>query len=342
MNERKLSNFCLLLLVFSMLLRLICATGADARMAESVPVAQTEPDEPAAPAAQQLRVWPVRVIRDGNASEAEPWEQLPGTADRQTDDAERAPALTFSPEEADAITIAGACTYSVDKQALLTRPSALDFSGAGPKVLIVHTHSSEAYTQEAGWEYDESDPLRTENADRSIIRVGDEIASVLEAHGIETLHDTALNDYPTYNGAYARMETTIERYLAEYPSIRMVLDVHRDAAADADGEQVGFTAQIEGERCAQVMLVVGTDEGGLTHPDWEENLANALKLQAVLNRRCPGLCRNLDLRTERFNQHETPGSLLAEFGSTGNTLREAIRAGRHFAEGLAELIEGLS
>ena len=342
MNERKLSNFCLLLLVFSMLRRLICATGADARMAESVPAAQTEPDEPAAPAAQQLRVWPVRVIRDGNASEAEPWEQTPGTADRQTDDAERAPALTFSPEEADAITIAGACTYSVDKQALLTRPSALDFSGEGPKVLIVHTHSSEAYTQEAGWEYDESDPLRTENADRSIIRVGDEIASVLEAHGIETLHDTALNDYPTYNGAYARMETTIERYLAEYPSIRMVLDVHRDAAADADGEQVGFTAQVDGERCAQVMLVVGTDEGGLTHPDWEENLANALKLQAVLNRRCPGLCRNLDLRTERFNQHETPGSLLAEFGSTGNTLREAIRAGRHFAEGLAELIDGLS
>lgn len=230
----------------------------------------------------------------------------------------------------------------MDKQALLTRPSALDFSGEGPKVLIVHTHSSEAYTQEAGWEYDESDPLRTENADRSIIRVGDEIASVLEAHGIETLHDTALNDYPTYNGAYARMETTIERYLAEYPSIRMVLDVHRDAAADADGEQVGFTAQVDGERCAQVMLVVGTDEGGLTHPDWEENLANALKLQAVLNRRCPGLCRNLDLRTERFNQHETPGSLLAEFGSTGNTLREAIRAGRHFAEGLAELIDGLS
>ena len=122
----------------------------------------------------------------------------------------------------------------------------------------------------------------------------------------------------------------------------MVLDVHRDAAADADGEQVGFTAQVDGERCAQVMLVVGTDEGGLTHPDWEENLANALKLQAVLNRRCPGLCRNLDLRTERFNQHETPGSLLAEFGSTGNTLREAIRAGRHFAEGLAELIDGLS
>lgn len=344
MNERKLSNFCLLLLAFSMLLRLFCATGADARMAEGVPAAQTEPDKPTMSAEQpQLRVWPVRVIRKGsNSSDAEPWEQSPGTAGENLDETPDRPALTFSPEEADAITIAGGCTYSVDKRALLTRPSALDFSGEGPKVLIVHTHSSEAYTQEAGWEYDESDPLRTENTGRSIIRVGDEIASVLEAHGIETLHDTALNDYPTYNGAYARMETTIERYLAEYPSIQMVLDVHRDAAADADGNQVGFTTQLEGEDCAQVMLVVGTDEGGLTHPGWEENLANALKLQAILNRRSPGLCRNLDLRTERFNQHETGGSMLAEFGSTGNTLREAIRAGRHFAEGLAELIGGLS
>ena len=211
----------------------------------------------------------------------------------------------------------------------------------GPKVLIVHTHSSEAYTQETGWEYEESDLLRTEEPSRSIIRVGDEIASVLESHGIEVLHDTALNDYPTYNGAYARMETTIERYLKEYPSIQMVLDVHRDAAADAAGNQVDFTTQLDGESCAQIMLVVGTDQGGLTHPGWQENLANALKLQALLNRRYPGLCRDLDLRTERFNQHETSGSLLAEFGSTGNTLREAIRAGRCFAEGVAELIEGL-
>ena len=85
------------------------------------------------------------------------------------------------------------------------------------------------------------------------------------------------------------------------------------------------------------IISVGT-VGGLEHPGWQENLANALKLQALLNRAYPGLCRNLDLRTERFNQHETSGSLLAEFGSTGNTLREAIRAGRCFAEGLSELI----
>lgn len=325
MNERKLSNFCFLLLAFSMLVRTGCALGAQAA--------------PASAAEPQTRLWRVELHRGGaeTAAAAEA-----GAEASDEPDEPRTPALCFCAEEAEAITIQGGCTYTVDKAALLTRPSALDFSGEGPKVLIVHTHSSEAYTQEAGWEYTESDPLRTETRERSVIRVGDEIAEVLRSHGIETLHDTALNDYPTYSGAYARMQTTIEGYLAQYPSIQIVLDVHRDAAVDAGGEQVGFTAQIEGASTAQVMLVVGTDEGGLEHPDWQENLANALKLQTLLERSYPGLCRGLDLRTERFNQHETPGSLLVEFGSTGNTLREAIRAGRCFAEGLAELIEGLS
>ncbi len=86
----------------------------------------------------------------------------------------------------------------------------------------------------------------------------------------------------------------------------MVLDVHRDAAADADGEQVGFGAGRWGALRA-LMLVVGTDEGGLTRPDWEENLANARWLQAVLNRRCPGLCRNLDLRRSASTSTRRPG-----------------------------------
>lgn len=322
MNERKTGNFCMLLLAFSVLLRTGCAITAGA--ADGAGKMEAE--------AAETRVWKLELLR------AESEEAIPEAENAGAGEAEA--RLTFSAEEAEAISIQGGCSYTVDKAALLCQPSTLDFSGEGPKVLIVHTHSSEAYTQETGWEYTESDPLRTETRERSVIRVGDEIAEVLEKRGIEVLHDTALNDYPTYDGAYARMQTTIETYLAQYPSIQMVIDVHRDAAMDAAGEQVAFTTELDAEACAQIMLVVGTDEGGLTHPQWRENLANALKLQAVLNRKSPGLCRALDLRTERFNQHETPGSLLVEFGSTGNTLREAICAGRRFAEGLVELIEG--
>ena len=96
----------------------------------------------------------------------------------------------------------------------------------------------------------------------------------------------------------------------------------------------------DGARCAQLMLVVGTDEGGLTHPRWQENLANALKLQALVNRSAPGLCRDIDLRTERFNQHETDGSLLCEFGASGNTLSQALRSARVFADALVTFVQG--
>ena len=193
---------------------------------------------------------------------------------------------------------------------------------------------------EAGFEYPESDALRTLDERYSVIRVGDEIADILTEAGISVLHDTQPNDYPNYNGAYERMRQTIEGYLAEYPSIQMVLDIHRDAAEDADGNPVALTADVDGDACAELMLVVGTDEGGLSHPNWQENLANALKLQVLLNRSAPGLCRNLNLRTERFNQHETPGSLLVEVGASGNTLAEALRSARILGQALAVFLRG--
>ena len=327
MNERKLRRFCTAMILFAMLTRLLDGVGAG-RFAFSEDSAEAE-----------TRVWPVRLLAAKPADE--PSDEIAELPAENSEPPERQIAAevtqlpeAFSAAEADAITIAGACSYAVDKAALLTRPSALTAKADGPKVLIVHTHTSEAYTPEPGWEYESSDPLRTGDAEHSVVRLGTRVAELLNAHGIETLHDTALNDYPSYNGAYERMRQTIEGYLAQYPSIEMVLDLHRDAANDPAGMPVAFTAEVDGARCAQLMLVVGSDEGGLTHPDWKENLANALKLQALLNRIAPGLCRDIDLRTERFNQHETPGSLLVEFGCTGNTLAEALRSADYLAQAL--------
>ena len=329
MNERKLRRFCTAMILFATLTRLLGGVGAG-RFAFSEDPAEAE-----------TRVWPVRLLAAKPADEPpDKTAELP-VENSEPPERQLAAEVTnlpeaFSTAEADAITIAGACSYAVDKAALLTRPSALTAKADGPKVLIVHTHTSEAYTQEPGWEYESSDPLRTGDAQHSVVRLGTRVAELLNAHGIETLHDTTLNDYPSYNGAYERMRQTIEGYLEQYPSIEMVLDLHRDAADDPAGMPVAFTAEVDGARCAQLMLVVGTDEGGLTHPDWPENLANALKLQALLNRIAPGLCRDIDLRTERFNQHETPGSLLVEFGCTGNTLAEALRSADYLAQALCD------
>ena len=337
-NDSFESRFCIGLIVFAAAMRLVLAVGA-ADAAPSGTVAAPEPD-----------VFLLEIL--AAAPEDTPEEALPAVTQQEPDEIPEepepepepeAPACSppvFTAEEADAIELAGACSYTPDKQALLLRPSALDFDQDGPTVLIVHTHSSEAYTMETGFEYPESDELRTQDSRYSVIRVGEELASILTDAGISVLHDTVPNDYPNYNGAYERMRQTIEGYLAEYPTIQMVLDIHRDAAEDADGNPVALTAEVGGEDCAELMLVVGTDEGGLSHPDWQENLANALKLQALLNRAAPGLCRSLDLRTERFNQHETPGSLLIEIGSTGNTLAEALRSARILADALIVQIRG--
>ena len=314
------NRFCMSLVAFAVIVRLLLATGAAAAVDEAfgrAPQAQApEPDI----LTLEILAAPEPIVPPEPQPEAEP---------EPASEPEPEPTYTppvFSAEEADGIRIAGACSYTPDKQTLLLQPSSLDFQQDGPTVLIVHTHSSEAYTMEAGFEYPESDELRTQDSRYSVIRIGDEIAQILQDAGIEVLHDTEPNDYPNYNGAYERMRQTIEGYLAAYPTIQMVLDLHRDAAEDAGGVPVALTAYPDGEACAELMLVVGTDEGGLPHPDWQENLANALKLQALLNRSAPGLCRDLDLRTERFNQHETLGSLLVEVGASGNTLAEALRA----------------
>ena len=340
MKYRSMENrFCMSLVAFAVIVRLLLATGVSAALDSAVGlVPKLEvPDEP--------DVFLLEILEPETAPSEPPVQPeiaaaSEAPAEQETEAEPVDPPLVFSADEADAIGIVGACSYQPDKQALLTRPSALSLSDDGPAVLIVHTHSSEAYTMEAGFEYPESDALRTLDERYSVIRVGDEIADILTEAGISVLHDTQPNDYPNYNGAYERMRQTIEGYLAEYPSIQMVLDIHRDAAEDADGNPVALTAEADGEACAELMLVVGTDEGGLSHPDWQENLANALKIQTLLNRSAPGLCRNLNLRTERFNQHETPGSLLVEVGASGNTLAEALRSARILGQALAVFLRG--
>ena len=330
MNHQRIHRFCLALMLAAMLVRLAGQVQAYLDWKHSLAPTLWRVDIDAAPTELVCRTpLPAGLSPVSSAApEAdEPSGELPAASEEDAapeEPSQNAPAepsepLTFSPEEADAIVITGGCTYTYEKQALLMQPSTLDFSGDGPKILIVHTHASEAYTPEPGFTYEPSDTLRTQDETRSVIRLGSEIARILEDAGIETLHDTT-----------------------QYPSIQMVLDVHRDAVEDRAGFPAALTANIDGEEYARLMLVVGTDEGGLTHPRWQENLANALKLQALVNRSAPGLCRDIDLRTERFNQHETDGSLLCEFGASGNTLSQALRTARVFADVLVSFINGVA
>ena len=224
----------------------------------------------------------------------------------------------------------------------LQQPFSAVLTGEGPQVLILHTHGSEGYTPAPGEEVVWSGNYRTTDTRYNVVRVGDEIARVLGEAGISVLHDRTLYDYPSYNEAYDRSLAAVQTYLAQYPSIQFVLDVHRDAIEDADGNQYKVVSAVEEGTAAQMTLVVGSDGSGLTHPNWMDNLRLAVALQEETLRQYPTLMRPMLLRNSRYNQHVAPGALLLEVGAAGNAPEEAVLAGQLFAQSMAEVLQARS
>jgi len=222
--------------------------------------------------------------------------------------------------------------YQIDMDSIISGSADIKVSGSSPQVLIIHTHGSEAYEPEEGNTYIPSDPSRTQDKEHNMVRVGEEFCSVLEKNGISFIHDTALYDYPSYTGSYNRSMEAIDKYLEKYPSIKIVLDLHRDAL-EGDGKTYKVSASLPSKApCAQVMLVIGTDYNGLSHPNWKENLAFAAKLQKAADKKYETLMRPMVISGSRYNQQATSGSLIVEIGTNGNTLNEALCAARLFAD----------
>lgn len=252
------------------------------------------------------------------------------------------PTTDGSYPSSDGVFLYNRTNLAVDMDALAHGPVELTGSGDGPRILIIHTHATEAYTQEGQDVYEESDPYRTTDEGHNMLRVGDEMAAAFAQAGLNVLHDRTLHDYPNYNGAYTRSQETVERYLAAYPSISIVLDVHRDALMGEDGTVYKVMAdETVAPNCAQVLFVVGTDESGGNHPNWRKNLSLAIALERKLNEDAPTLARPITLRKSNFNQQLSPGSLLVEVGTHGNSLQEAITAARNFAQLAAPVLKEL-
>ena len=226
-----------------------------------------------------------------------------------------------------------------DVAALASAPIHITLSD-GPQILILHSHGSEAYTPSGADLYEESDPYRTTDCNYNMVRVGEEISQVLQEQGFHVIHDTTLYDYPSYNEAYDRSLNAAQRWLTQYPSIQVVLDIHRDALTGENDTIYKTVSPQGGDQAAQVMLVVGTD-GSKKHPLWKENLTFAMRIQQQLLDDHDTLARPMVLRSSRFNQHLSVGSVLVEVGTHGNTLQEALLGARLFAESTAKVLEGL-
>ncbi len=278
------------------------------------------------------------------AEAARPITVLPSQMPSGLPDEEAVKAITISPtsesgyETASKLFIKNEAGLSIDIEAMLKAKLPVKFSGDGPHVLIIHTHGSEAYTPDAKNLYVQTDPDRTEDKRFNMIRVGDEVEKILKDRGVSVVHDRNLYDYPSYNGSYSRALEAIGKQMKKTPSIKMIIDIHRDSMTAQDGSVYKTVCEIDGEQASQIMLVMGSNAGGLPHANWKSNLTVAVKLQKIVQEKYPGLMRPINLRKERFNQHATQGSMIVEIGTAGNTLDESLMAARMFSDALASLL----
>lgn len=209
-----------------------------------------------------------------------------------------------------------------------------------PQVLIVHTHATESYMLEDTAYYTDSFAPRNRDNTKNMVKIGETVAQRLNSAGIKTLHSKTQHDYPEYTGSYSRSAETIRWYLKKYPSIKIVLDLHRDSISDGDTDKQKLVTKINGKKAAQIMLVMGSQTGSVTgHPNWQENLKLAFKLQQKTEELYPTLARPLMLASKLYNQHLTKGSLLIEFGTDANTLAEAEYSAELMATAIAETLK---
>ena len=234
--------------------------------------------------------------------------------------------------------------YDIDADELRTMdyPSSLACPDAAeddsPLVLIIHTHTTEAYVDDGGDGYCEKTEYRTSDPEKNVVAVGRVILDRLNERGIPALQCTSIHDDGDFYKSYERSEADVKEYLKKYPSIRHILDVHRDSVTRGDNEQVATLSSVDGKRAAQLMFVVGTDEFGADHPGWKQNLKVAVSLQLRLNSSYKNIARPISLRGASFNEQYSPGYLLLEVGSCANTLEEAKLSAAAFADIYADVI----
>lgn len=238
------------------------------------------------------------------------------------------------------IAVKNRSTTAVDIAAALQTPLTQHLTDtAEPQVLIVHTHTTEGYMQYDTGYYNAADRARTADLSRSVCAVGAAVVKALQAGGVAAVQDTTVHDSPQYSGAYTRSAETVQRVLEKHPSVRLVLDLHRDAVMEGEKTLVKPTVEVKGKKAAQMMIVVGVvSTKALPNPNCAQNLALAAQWQKALTAVNEDLMRPLSTVASRYNQHLFPGYLLVEVGSEGNTVEEATYSGELLAQTLLQIL----
>ena len=202
-------------------------------------------------------------------------------------------------------------------------------------IILFHTHSCESYTSSEKYPYTPTGNYRTTDLNFTVTRVGTELETYLKKYNYNVVHNTDYHDYPAYNGSYTRSLKTVENILQTTPS-DIIIDIHRDAIGSRN--DYAPTVRIGDEEAAQLMFVIGTDAGGLWHPNWRENLKFALKIQSKAEEMYPGLFKTMMLTESRYNQHTGKYASIIEVGATGNTLEQCLTSMKYLAEVMHEVM----
>ena len=200
-------------------------------------------------------------------------------------------------------------------------------------IVIFHTHTCESYTPTEQFNYEQTGNFRTTDLNYSVVRVGEELTQNLVKYGFNVNHDKTYHDYPAYTGSYTRSKATVESVLASTPS-DIIIDLHRDAIGSKSDYDP--SVKIGDETVAQLMFVIGTNGGGLYHPDWKSNLKFAIEVQEKANEMYPGLFKTMIVRNSRYNQHLGKAACIIEVGATGNTLEQSMASMKYLAKVLEE------
>ena len=143
-------------------------------------------------------------------------------------------------------------------------------------ILLFHTHSCESYTSSEKYPYTQTGNYRTTDLNYTVTRVGTELENYLKKYNLNVVHNTSYHDYPSYNGSYTNSLKSVESMLQTTPS-DIIIDLHRDAVGSRP--DYAPTVKIGEDSVAQIMFVIGTNQGGLWHPNWNQNLKFAVKIQ---------------------------------------------------------------
>ncbi len=225
------------------------------------------------------------------------------------------------------------------KKLLNTTPEYKKITKKEPYILVYHTHTTEGYELlDTGW-YSNGYDSRTKDCTKNMVRVGESLVEALEKAGYKVIHDKTIYD-SKYNGAYSRSWESVKKYLEKYPSIAITLDVHRDAIHYDGGTRCKPTAEINGRKAAQVMIISGCEgDGVVDFPDWKKNLTFALQLQNIAEEKFKGLMRPVFFCNRKYNMEATPCSLLLEFGTDANTLEEAVYSASLIGESIGKMLD---